>query len=69
MHDYAHRRDSNPDNKRLLLELEIIRDQMHDDTVEVRWVNTRQQIADALAKDGAEACFVMFKARAEDRSR
>ena len=55
LYDYVKKQGSIPDNKRLLLDLEIIRDQVRDDGVELRWVDTKHQLADAMTKDATSA--------------
>ena len=55
LHDYVRKQGGVPENKRLLLDLEIIRDQVRDDNVQLKWIGTKYQLADALTKDGTEA--------------
>ena len=60
MYDFLHKRGSTPSEKRLRLDLEVIRGQMLEDQLEIKWVATQQQMADALTK-GSPAVFVYLK--------
>ena len=51
------RRGSTPSEKRLRLDLEILRDQYDDEkgALQFAWVNTKQQLSDPLTKNSVEA--------------
>jgi hypothetical protein len=53
--DFVNKRGSTPSDKRLRLDLEMIRDEIDDEGLRVRWVKSGQQLADALTKGGLEA--------------
>ena len=56
LHDYVRKQAGGvPENKRLLLDLEIVRDQVRDENAQLKWIGTKYQLADALTKDGTEA--------------
>ena len=55
MYDFLHKRGSTPAEKRLRLDLEMIRDEMDEDGLKVMWVRSEQQLADALTKGGLAA--------------
>ena len=55
LYDFLHKQGSTPAEKRLRLDLEMIRDQMREDSLTIRWVASQQQLADVLTKGGAEA--------------
>jgi len=55
LYDFTRRRGSTPSEKRLRIDMEIIRDQINDGDLEIRWVNTHQQLADALTKGSPDA--------------
>ena len=58
--DYVHKKGAIPENRRLALDLEIIRDQMREDNVQVKWVSSRQQLADCFTKDGLASSLSTF---------
>ena len=60
LYDFTNRRGSTPSEKRLRIDMEIIRDQINDGDLEIRWVNTHQQLADALTKGSPDA-FIYLK--------
>jgi hypothetical protein len=53
LYDFLHRQGSTPSEKRLRLDLEILRDEM-DNGLSIRWVESSMQLADALTKAGVE---------------
>ena len=55
MFDYLNKRGSTPSEKRLRLDLEILRDQLDEDSLTLRWVATIMMVADALTKGSREA--------------
>ena len=64
MFDFLNKRGSTPSDKRLWLDLEMIRDEMDDEGLKVKWVNTHQQLADALTKGSLDASmYLMMVAR------
>ena len=64
MFDFLNKRGSTPSDKRLRLDLEMIRDEMDDEGLKVKWVNTHQQLADALTKGSLDASmYLMMVAR------
>ena len=55
MYDFLHKRGSTPSEKRLRLDLEMIRDEIDDEGLIIKWVMSNQQLADALTKGSDEA--------------
>ena len=57
LYDFLMRRGSTPAEKRLRLDLEILRDQYDDEkgALQFAWVNTKQQLSDPLTKNSVEA--------------
>ena len=55
MYDFLRKRGSTPSEKRLRLDLEMIRDEMDDEGLIIKWVMSNQQLADALTKGSDEA--------------
>ena len=63
MYDFLNKRGSTPSDKRLRLYLEMIRDEMDDEGLRVKWVSAKHQLADALTKGSLDAAiYVMLVA-------
>ena len=60
MFDFLNKRGSTPSDKRLRLDLEMIRDEIDDEGLRVKWVNTHQQLADALTKGSLDAAIYLM---------
>ena len=53
LYDHLNKQGSSPpDDKRLALDMQVLRDMMENSSMSVRWVATQQMIADPLTKGG-----------------
>ena len=55
LYDLLHHRGTVPSERRLLLDIEALREQIELFGQETRWVNTKQMLADCLTKDDVRA--------------
>ena len=55
LYDLLHRRGTVPSERRLLIDIEALRNDIETNGVVSRWINTKQMLADCLTKDDARA--------------
>jgi hypothetical protein len=55
LYDLLNKRGARPEEQRLLLDIEAIREQKELTGLQTRWVNTKQMLADCLTKDDFKA--------------
>ena len=55
LYDLLHRRGTVPSERRLLIDIEALRNDIETNGVVSRWINTKQMMADCLTKDDARA--------------
>ena len=55
LHDLLHRRGTVPSERRLLIDIEALRNDIETNGVVSRWINTKQMLADCLTKDDVRA--------------
>ena len=55
LYDLLHRRGTVPSERRLLIDIEALRNDIETNGVVSRWINTKQMLADCLTKDDVRA--------------
>ena len=55
LYDLLHRRGTFPSERRLLIDIEALRNDIETNGVVSRWINTKQMLADCLTKDDVRA--------------
>ena len=60
LYDLLHRRGTVPSERRLLIDIEALRNDIETNGVVSRWINTKQMLADCLTKDDVRAASDMF---------
>ena len=55
LYDLLHRRGTVPSERRLLIDIEALRNDIETNGVVSRWVNTKQMLVDCLTKDDVRA--------------
>ena len=55
LYDLLHKRGTVPSERRLVIDIEALRDDLESNNVRSKWVSTRQMLADCLTKDDPRA--------------